>query len=200
MFVILNVVESISVTLFSKSAALIIIELSSLIVNEVVANTGASLTAARLIEPLDLVSAVPSETVKAKGTLHSIIIKAADLLNNVTDIDSTTLSITNITTADRHGTITAHGTNGDEWLYTPAENYSGDAKLTISVNDGTITADFESAVTITPVADAPELTVSLGRVLVDEFNENNISNSVLSGWKTDNKDGQIEVNPDTHLV
>jgi hypothetical protein len=34
-------------------------------------------------------------------------------------------------------------------------------------------------------------------VLVDELNENNISNSVLSGWKTDNKDGQIEVNPDT---
>jgi hypothetical protein len=93
----------------------------------------------------------------------------------VTDIDSTTLSITNITTADGHGTITAHGTNGDEWLYTPAENYSGDAKLTISVNDGTVTADFDSAVTITPVADAPELTVSLGRVLVDEFNENSIS-------------------------
>jgi hypothetical protein len=69
MFVILNVVESISVTLFSKSAALIIMELSSSIANEVVANTGASLTAARLIEPLELVLVVPSETVKAKGTL-----------------------------------------------------------------------------------------------------------------------------------
>jgi hypothetical protein len=33
-------------------------------------------------------------------------------------------------------------------------------------------------------------------VLVDEFNENSISNSVLSGWKTDNARGRIEVNSD----
>ena len=132
---------------------------------------------------------------------NSIVITKESLLANASDVDDTdthtdTLNITNITTTDGHGTIT---TNDDgDWIYTPSTNFSGDAKLTISVNDGTVTADYDADVSVTPDADAPSLTVSLGNMAIAEFNESSISGGVLSGgWQTDNADGRVEANQDS---
>ena len=125
---------------------------------------------------------------------NSIVITEAQLLENATDIDADSLSITDISAADGNGTVEQNA-DGD-WVYTPTDNYSGDANLTISVNDGTTTVDFNSPVTITPDADAPSLTVSLATTDVAEFGDSSTAGGVLSGWQTDNGGGHIEVNPD----
>ncbi len=137
---------------------------------------------------------VLAETSFALTEDNSIVITEAELLANASDIDGDALSVTNITATDGNGSVTQNE-DGD-WVYTPAENYSGDANLTISLNDGTVTADFDSAVTITPDADAPSLTVALGEMSVAEFGDANIQGGVLQGWQTDNQSGGIEVNQD----
>ncbi|WP_275895741.1 tandem-95 repeat protein [Vibrio splendidus] len=137
---------------------------------------------------------VLAETSFSLNEDNSIVITEAELLANATDIDADALSITDISISDGNGSV-IQNENGD-WVYTPTENYSGDANLTISVNDGTVTADFDSAVTITPDADAPSLTVSLGEMSVADFDDSSIAGGVLTSWQTDNESGTIEVHQD----
>ncbi|MGF1687217.1 cadherin-like domain-containing protein [Photobacterium japonica] len=88
----------------------------------------------------------------------AITIDPAALLENATDIDGDVLSISNIT-SDANGSVTQN--DQGEWVYTPNEDYSGEAELTITVFDGTAHTDFTAPVTVTPDADVPSLTVSL---------------------------------------
>ncbi|MDR9829281.1 tandem-95 repeat protein, partial [Vibrio sp. FNV 38] len=119
----------------------------------------------------------------------SILITESSLLDNATDVDGDQLSITNIT-SDENGTVVQQS-NGD-WLYTPNNDYSGEARLSITVNDGTVDAVFDAPVSVTADADAPSLTVSLQDMTLAEFGIT--TDSTLTGWHTDNASGWIEVN------
>ncbi|MGL6314389.1 tandem-95 repeat protein, partial [Vibrio sp. WXL103] len=121
----------------------------------------------------------------------SILITESSLLENATDIDGDQLSITDIS-SDENGTVTQ--TEDGDWLYTPNEDYSGDANLSITVNDGTVDAVFDAPVTVTADADEPSLTVSLGDMTLADYGQGD--DSVLTGWQTDNVNNAIEVNPD----
>lgn len=121
----------------------------------------------------------------------SIVITEASLLNNATDVDNDVLSVASIT-SDEHGTVT-QSDNGD-WVYTPNADYSGDANLTITLNDGTVDAEFNAPVTVTPDADVPSLTVSLTDMTLAEYGVG--QDSALTGWHTDNHNNHIEIHQD----
>ncbi|PSU44640.1 hypothetical protein C9J12_26570 [Photobacterium frigidiphilum] len=121
----------------------------------------------------------------------SIVITEASLIDNATDVDNNALSVASIS-ADEHGIVT-QSDNGD-WVYTPDADYSGDANLTITLNDGTVDAEFTAPVTITPDADVPSLTVSLTDMTLAEYGVG--QNSALTGWHTDNHNNYIEIHQD----
>ncbi|MGF1870524.1 tandem-95 repeat protein [Photobacterium indicum] len=121
----------------------------------------------------------------------SIVITEASLLNNATDVDNDVLSVASIT-SDEHGTVIQND-NGD-WVYTPNADYSGDANLTITLNDGTVDAEFSSPVTVTLDADVPSLTVSLTDMTLAEYGVG--QDSALTGWHTDNHNNHIEIHQD----
>ncbi|WOT06741.1 tandem-95 repeat protein [Shewanella youngdeokensis] len=122
---------------------------------------------------------------------NSIIINSEELLGNAKDVDGDLLSIDSISAADNNGTVTQNE-NGD-WVFTPSEHFSGDAQLSVVINDGTATATFASVVEVDGVADTPSLSVSLNQITLSEYNDNG---SILSDWSTDNASGGIEINPD----
>nr|WP_281222040.1 tandem-95 repeat protein [Photobacterium sanguinicancri] len=121
----------------------------------------------------------------------SIKITEASLIDNATDVDGDALSVVKIT-ADENGHI-EQNLDGD-WIYTPNPDYSGDANLTIVINDGTVDAEFTAPVTITPDADEPSLTVSLTDMTLVEYGQG--YDSALTGWHTDNANNAIEIHQD----
>lgn len=127
----------------------------------------------------------------------SILITASELLQNASDIDGDTLSISGISVPEDQGMV-VQDENGD-WLYTPNPDASGEVALTVSVSDGTVAVDFASTISITPDADAPTLTLSLGNASITDFpaeDDGNV-NDILAQWSTDNASGLIETNQES---
>ncbi len=79
----------------------------------------------------------------------TLIITAAQLLANVTDADSSTLTITSVTAGQ--GTLIDNG-NGT-WSYTPPANYNGVMNLAYTVSDGLIQVQQNINITVQDVAD-----------------------------------------------
>ncbi|UOA27497.1 Hint domain-containing protein [Pseudosulfitobacter sp. DSM 107133] len=76
-----------------------------------------------------------------------------DVLANDTDGDGDTLTITSATVPAAQGTVEIVG---NQLVFTPAENFNGDATLTYVVSDGMGGEDTgEAVVTVTPVNDDP---------------------------------------------
>jgi hypothetical protein len=73
------------------------------------------------------------------------------VLDNDTDVDGDTLSITSLSTP-LHGTAI---TDGNYITYTPNENYNGDDSVSYTISDGSETASATLSITVTPVNDAP---------------------------------------------
>ncbi|RYE81935.1 MAG: tandem-95 repeat protein, partial [Hyphomicrobiales bacterium] len=63
-----------------------------------------------------------------------VVITAAQLLGNASDVDST-LTVTGLTVPAAQGTLVSNG--GGIWVFTPAANFSGAAVFSYSVSDGT---------------------------------------------------------------
>lgn len=127
----------------------------------------------------------------------SILITASELLQNASDIDGDTLSISGISVPEDQGMV-VQDENGD-WLYTPNPDTSGEVALTVSVSDGTVAVDFASTISIIPDADAPTLMLSLGNASITDFpaeDDGNV-NDILAQWSTDNASGLIETNQES---
>ena len=127
----------------------------------------------------------------------SILITASELLQNASDIDGDTLSISGISVPEDQGMV-VQDENGD-WLYTPNPDASGEVALTVSVSDGTVAVDFASTISIIPDADAPTLMLSLGNASITDFpaeDDGNV-NDILAQWSTDNASGLIETNQES---
>ncbi|EPN4988700.1 tandem-95 repeat protein, partial [Vibrio alginolyticus] len=79
-----------------------------------------------------------------------------DVLPNDTDIDGDTLSIQSASISETQGTVEI--VDG-KLVFTPAENFHGDAEITYTITDGALTDQAKVAVTVNPVNDAPTIKV-----------------------------------------
>ncbi|MDG2789931.1 tandem-95 repeat protein [Vibrio parahaemolyticus] len=79
-----------------------------------------------------------------------------DVLPNDTDVDGDKLSIQSASVPETQGTVEI--VDG-KLVFTPAENFHGDAEITYIVTDGQLTDEAKVAVTVNPVNDAPTIKV-----------------------------------------
>ncbi|EGR3371057.1 RTX toxin, partial [Vibrio parahaemolyticus] len=75
-----------------------------------------------------------------------------DVLTNDTDVDGDKLSIESASVPKEQGTVEV--VDG-KLVFTPAENFNGDAEITYTVTDGELTDEAKVTVTVNPVNDAP---------------------------------------------
>ncbi|MFZ3401652.1 tandem-95 repeat protein, partial [Vibrio harveyi] len=75
-----------------------------------------------------------------------------DVLANDSDLENDQLTITNASVPTEQGTVTI--VDG-KLVFTPAENFNGDATISYTISDGQLTDDATVAVTVNPVNDAP---------------------------------------------
>ncbi|HGY9586215.1 TPA: Ig-like domain-containing protein, partial [Vibrio harveyi] len=75
-----------------------------------------------------------------------------DVLANDRDPENDQLTITNASVPAEQGTVTI--VDG-KLVFTPAENFNGDATISYTISDGQLTDDATVAVTVNPVNDAP---------------------------------------------
>ncbi|HCM0584869.1 TPA: tandem-95 repeat protein, partial [Vibrio parahaemolyticus] len=79
-----------------------------------------------------------------------------DVLPNDTDVDGDKLSVESASVPKEQGTVEV--VNG-KLVFTPAENFNGDAEITYTVTDGQLTDEAKVTVTVNPVNDAPTIKV-----------------------------------------
>ncbi|HCG5511714.1 TPA: tandem-95 repeat protein, partial [Vibrio parahaemolyticus] len=75
-----------------------------------------------------------------------------DVLSNDTDVDGDKLSIQSATVPEAQGKVEI--VDG-KLVFTPAENFNGDAEITYTVTDGQLTDEAKVTVTVNPVNNAP---------------------------------------------
>ncbi|OCP94519.1 RTX toxin, partial [Vibrio parahaemolyticus] len=81
---------------------------------------------------------------------------AIDVLSNDSDVDGDKLSIESASVPKEQGTVEV--VDG-KLVFTPAENFNGDAEITYTVTDGQLTDEAKVTVTVNPVNDAPTIKV-----------------------------------------
>ncbi|HHK8567809.1 TPA: tandem-95 repeat protein [Vibrio parahaemolyticus] len=113
-----------------------------------------------------------------------------DVLPNDTDIDGDTLRIDSASVPSDQGTVEI--VDG-KLVFTPAENFNGDAEITYTVTDGELTDEAKVAVTVNPVNDAPTIKVDA----VESITENAVSTdtvvATLTVRDTDTSEDQLTV-------
>ncbi|WP_457810446.1 tandem-95 repeat protein [Vibrio diabolicus] len=111
-----------------------------------------------------------------------------DVLPNDTDIDGDKLSIDSASVPSDQGTVEI--VNG-KLVFTPAENFNGDAEITYTVTDGTLTDQATVNVTVNAVNDTPEVESNIAdQTLAEDFTPYSINlNTAFSD--VDNVDGEL---------
>ncbi|EHK0031091.1 tandem-95 repeat protein [Vibrio parahaemolyticus] len=113
-----------------------------------------------------------------------------DVLPNDTDVDGDTLSIQSASVPEAQGKVEI--VEG-KLVFTPAENFNGDAEITYTVTDGQLTDEAKVAVTVNPVNDAPTIKVDA----VESITENAVSTDTvvasLTVRDTDTPEDQLTV-------
>ncbi|ELP2658304.1 tandem-95 repeat protein [Vibrio parahaemolyticus] len=113
-----------------------------------------------------------------------------DVLPNDTDVDGDTLSIQSASVPSDQGTVEI--VDG-KLVFTPAENFNGDAEITYTVTDGQLTDEAKVTVTVNPVNDAPTIKVDA----VDSITEDGVNTdtvvATLTVRDTDTPEDQLTV-------
>ncbi|EHH2498807.1 tandem-95 repeat protein, partial [Vibrio parahaemolyticus] len=113
-----------------------------------------------------------------------------DVLPNDTDIDGDTLRIDSASVPSDQGTVEI--VDG-KLVFTPAENFNGNAEITYTVTDGQLTDEAKVTVTVNPVNDAPTIKVDA----VESITENAVSTdtvvATLTVRDTDTPEDQLTV-------
>ncbi|MBS9958440.1 tandem-95 repeat protein, partial [Vibrio alginolyticus] len=111
-----------------------------------------------------------------------------DVLPNDTDIDGDTLSIQSASVPETQGTVEI--VDG-KLVFTPAENFHGDAEITYTVTDGALTDQATVNVTVNAVNDTPVVESNLAdQTLAEDFTPYSIDlNTAFSD--VDNADGEL---------
>ncbi|WP_045481075.1 tandem-95 repeat protein [Vibrio owensii] len=111
-----------------------------------------------------------------------------DVLPNDTDVDGDTLTIVNASVPAEQGMVEI--VDG-KLVFTPAENFNGDATISYTVSDGALEDEAEVSVTVNPLNDAPTTENAIpSQVLQEDFAEYTINlNDAFSD--VDNLDSEL---------
>ncbi|WP_274790035.1 tandem-95 repeat protein [Vibrio harveyi] len=124
-----------------------------------------------------------------------------DVLANDSDPENDQLTITNASVPAEQGTVAI--VDG-KLVFTPAENFNGDATISYTISDGQLTDDATVAVTVNPVNDAPTIDVTA----VDSVTEDAVSTDTVvatlvvadTDTSADQLTVQLENNTDGYFV
>ncbi|EJG1821847.1 tandem-95 repeat protein [Vibrio parahaemolyticus] len=124
-----------------------------------------------------------------------------DVLPNDTDVDGDKLSIESASVPKEQGTVEV--VNG-KLVFTPAENFNGDAEITYTVTDGQLTDEAKVTVTVNPVNDAPTIKVDAVESITEDGVNTDTVVATLTVRDTDTPEDQLTVslenNSNGHFV
>ncbi|EIZ1899569.1 tandem-95 repeat protein [Vibrio parahaemolyticus] len=113
-----------------------------------------------------------------------------DVLPNDTDVDGDTLSIQSASVPSDQGTVEI--VDG-KLVFTPAENFNGDAEITYTVTDGQLTDEAKVTVTVNPVNDAPTIKVDAVESITEDAVSTDTVVATLTVRDTDTSEDQLTV-------
>ncbi|MBE3713083.1 tandem-95 repeat protein [Vibrio parahaemolyticus] len=113
-----------------------------------------------------------------------------DVLTNDTDVDGDKLSIESVSVPKEQGTVEV--VDG-KLVFTPAENFNGDAEITYTVTDGQLTDEAKVTVTVNPVNDAPTIKVDAVESITEDAVSTDTVVATLTVRDTDTPEDQLTV-------
>ncbi|WP_407077175.1 tandem-95 repeat protein, partial [Vibrio parahaemolyticus] len=113
-----------------------------------------------------------------------------DVLTNDTDVDGDKLSIESASVPKEQGTVEV--VDG-KLVFTPAENFNGDAEITYTVTDGELTDEAKVTVTVNPVNDAPTIKVDAVESITEDAVSTDTVVATLTVRDTDTPEDQLTV-------
>ncbi|MBE4200856.1 tandem-95 repeat protein [Vibrio parahaemolyticus] len=113
-----------------------------------------------------------------------------DVLPNDSDVDGDKLSIESASVPKEQGTVEV--VNG-KLVFTPAENFNGDAEITYTVTDGQLTDEAKVTVTVNPVNDAPTIKVDAVESITEDAVSTDTVVATLEVVDTDTPEDQLTV-------
>ncbi|MCX8764226.1 tandem-95 repeat protein, partial [Vibrio parahaemolyticus] len=113
-----------------------------------------------------------------------------DVLPNDSDVDGDKLSIESASVPKEQGTVEV--VNG-KLVFTPAENFNGDAEITYTVTDGQLTDEAKVTVTVNPVNDAPTIKVDAVESITEDAVSTDTVVATLTVRDTDTPEDQLTV-------
>ncbi|HHC6521410.1 TPA: tandem-95 repeat protein, partial [Vibrio parahaemolyticus] len=113
-----------------------------------------------------------------------------DVLTNDTDVDGDKLSIESASVPKEQGTVEV--VDG-KLVFTPAENFNGDAEITYTVTDGELTDEAKVTVTVNPVNDAPTIKVDAVESITEDAVNTDTVVAALTVRDTDTPEDQLAV-------
>ncbi|MEW4341321.1 tandem-95 repeat protein [Vibrio diabolicus] len=113
-----------------------------------------------------------------------------DVLPNDTDVDGDTLSIESASVPETQGKVEI--VDG-KLVFTPAENFNGDAEITYIVTDGELTDEAKVTVTVNPLNDAPTIKVDAVESITEDAVNTDTVVATLTVRDTDTPEDQLTV-------
>ncbi|HCG5579916.1 TPA: tandem-95 repeat protein, partial [Vibrio parahaemolyticus] len=113
-----------------------------------------------------------------------------DVLPNDNDIDGDKLSIQSASVPEVQGKVEI--VDG-KLVFTPAENFNGDAEITYTVTDGELTDAAKVTVTVNPVNDAPTIKVDAVESITEDAVSTDTVLATLTVRDTDTPEDQLTV-------
>ncbi|MDF4538414.1 tandem-95 repeat protein [Vibrio parahaemolyticus] len=113
-----------------------------------------------------------------------------DVLTNDTDVDGDKLSIESASVPKEQGTVEV--VDG-KLVFTPVENFNGDAEITYIVTDGQLTDEAKVTVTVNPVNDAPTIKVDAVESITEDAVNTDTVVASLTVRDTDTPEDQLTV-------
>ncbi|EJC7017590.1 tandem-95 repeat protein, partial [Vibrio parahaemolyticus] len=113
-----------------------------------------------------------------------------DVLPNDSDVDGDKLSIQSASVPEAQGKVEI--VEG-KLVFTPAENFNGDAEITYTVTDGQLTDEAKVTVTVNPVNDAPTIKVDAVESITEDAVSIDTVVATLTVRDTDTPEDQLTV-------
>ncbi|HCG7220491.1 TPA: tandem-95 repeat protein [Vibrio parahaemolyticus] len=124
------------------------------------------------------------------ATTQEDTVVTIDVLPNDTDVDGDKLSVESASVPKERGTVEV--VNG-KLVFTPAENFNGDAEITYTVTDGELTDEAKVIVTVNPVNDAPTIKVDAVESITEDAVSTDTVVATLEVADTDTPEDQLTV-------
>ncbi|EPW6850963.1 tandem-95 repeat protein [Vibrio parahaemolyticus] len=124
------------------------------------------------------------------ATTQEDTVVTIDVLPNDTDVDGDKLSIQSATVPEAQGKVEI--VDG-KLVFTPAENFNGDAEITYTVTDGQLTDEAKVTVTVNPVNDAPTIKVDAVESITEDAVSTDTVVATLTVRDTDTPEDQLTI-------